>query len=312
MKKKILFGFVLLISVLFIATLIIPGKMGKIVYETVTDLEASLYGFEQVQVDIGEMKITLYKNELTERPTIVMIHGYSADKDNWPRFARYFSEEFNIVIPDMAGHGDTGFDPSWDFSTPSQAKRVALIIQKLNIKKIHIVGNSMGGSIAAHFVRMYPHLTLSATLIDPSGVYSPQPSKMDLMVAQGNNPFIINNREEFDAFYAMTMQQPPFIPDFIFAAISEKYQQRSKQLTQIFKEIDGRDLLDDSLQDVTAPTLLMWGQKDQLIHVSSIETWKKKIKHIKVKVWQGIGHMPMLEIPQQSAEVYRNFLEGIE
>ena len=70
----------------------------------------------------------------------------------------------------------------------------------------------------------------------------------------------------------------------------------------------GCDLLDSSLDEVSVPVLLLWGEEDQLIDVSSVEVWKKEIKHIQVKVWPDIGHMPMLEIPQQSAEVYREFL----
>jgi pimeloyl-ACP methyl ester carboxylesterase len=237
-----------------------------------------------------------------------MLHGFSADKDNWLRFAKHFTDDFNVVIPDMAGHGDTGFDKSWDYSTPVQATRLVKIIEQLNIERVHVIGHSMGGSIAAHFVKTYPQHTLSATLVAPGGVSSPQPSDMDKMLAQGDNPFEIHSREEFDSFYAMTMQNPPYIPGFILEAVSDKYQQKREQLIQIFADSHAKDLLDSSLDEVTAPILLLWGAEDQLVDVSSVEVWKKEIKPIQVKIWDDIGHMPMLEIPKQSAAVYRDFL----
>jgi abhydrolase domain-containing protein 6 len=56
----------------------------------------------------------------------------------------------------------------------------------------------------------------------------------------------------------------------------------------------------------------LWGEEDRLIHVSSVNVWKAGINDIQVKTWPGIGHMPMLEIPQESAGVYRQFLGQIK
>jgi len=55
----------------------------------------------------------------------------------------------------------------------------------------------------------------------------------------------------------------------------------------------------------------MWGEQDRLLDVSSVKVWKAGIRDIKVKTWPGIGHMPMLEIPKESAGVYRQFLTGL-
>ena len=225
MKKRLLLSIPGLLLFLILLVVFVPARMGHLVYETSTNIERRIYGLEQSQVDIGEMKISLYQNELANRETILMVHGFSADKDNWIRFARYFSDDFNIVIPDLAGHGETGFEESWDYTMPAQADRLAKLIEQMNIEKVHIIGNSMGGFISAYFAKTYPQHTLSLTLVDTAGVTSPIPSDMNLMLAQGRNPFEIHNRQEFDSFYAMTMEKPPYAPDFVLEAISEKYQQ---------------------------------------------------------------------------------------
>ena len=98
---------------------------------------------------------------------------------------------------------------------------------------------------------------------------------------------------------------------FVLEAISEKYQRRREQLMHIFADIRETDLLDSSLDEIHAPVLLLWGEEDRLLHVSSVDVWKAGIKDIQVKTWPGIGHMPMLEIPKVSAAVYRQFLTPI-
>ncbi|NOR20576.1 MAG: alpha/beta fold hydrolase [Xanthomonadales bacterium] len=312
MIEIVLFGGLGLAAVWVVLILTVPARCGQFVYDVLTGLESRIYGLKQIQVDIGEMKISLYQNEFSDRATIMMLHGFSADKDVWIRFARHFTDDFNVVIPDLAGHGDTGFEPSWDYTMPAQASRVAKIIEQLKIEKIHVIGNSMGGFISAHFARLFPRQTLSVTLVDPAGVVSPEASDMDKMLLEERNPFLIHNRQEFDSFYAMTMANPPYVPDLVLEAVFAKYQQRREQLGHIFGHVRERDLLGSSLNEINGPVLLLWGEEDRLIHVSAADIWATGIKDTQVKVWPGIGHMPMLEIPMESAEVYRQFIDQIE
>jgi len=312
MKKisKIILLSIITISAIWIGTTY--PKIGHITFENATDLEASLFGFEQKEVNIGELSLSYYESERSEdKPTVLLLHGYSADKDVWPRFARHLVDDYHIIIPDFAGHGDSGFNKEWDYSAPKQAERLLALINKLGIQQVHLAGNSMGGFIAAHFAKSYPQYALSALLIDPAGVHSAEPSDMGKMLAKGRNPFEIHNNEEFAEFYPMTMASPPWLPGFVLAAISEGYQQRQPQLKQIFADFHEKDMLDAQLHEIQVPVLLLWGQEDRLIHVSSVDVWKTGISNIQVEVWQGIGHMPMVEVPQKTATLYQNFLNTL-
>jgi pimeloyl-ACP methyl ester carboxylesterase len=53
---------------------------------------------------------------------------------------------------------------------------------------------------------------------------------------------------------------------------------------------------------------LLWGRKDRLIDVSSVPIWSKGIANLQVEVWEGVGHMPMVEHPASTARLYRQFL----
>lgn len=310
--KKIILGLVVGIPLLFaILIAVYPVQMGQWVYDTSMASEASIYGLSKQTVPINSMSLSVYRNSSnlgSDKPTIVMLHGYSADKSVWLRFAHQLGDDFNIIIPDLAGHGETGFDANWDYSAPAQAARVVSLMDRLQIQKAHIIGNSMGGFIAAHFAHLYPDRTITATLVDPAGVVSPEPSDMGKMLAQGKNPFQVNSTEEFFAFYDMTMAKPPFVPDFVKAGVGARYQDRKEELGVIFKFVHGRDGLDSLLSEIKVPVLILWGAKDQLIHVSSAKVWDEGLPNSEVKIWPEIGHMPMVEIPQESAAVYQNFL----
>jgi pimeloyl-ACP methyl ester carboxylesterase len=224
------------------------------------------------------------------------------------RFARHFLDRYEVIIPDLAGHGATGFVHGLDYSGPAQARRVAAMLDTLGIAKAHLAGNSMGGFITAHFALAYPQRTLSAGLIDAAGVTSPEPSDMGKLLASGRNPFEVHSRAEFDDFYAMTMAQPPWLPGIVIAAMAEQYQQRRPQLAEIFRWIYNRDGLDTRLAEITAPTLVLWGAQDRLIHVSAAQLWAAGLPKATLVIREGIGHMPMVEQPAETAAIYRDFL----
>jgi len=310
--KKIILGLIVGIPLVFaILVAVYPVQMGQWVYDNSMSAEAGIYGFSEQEIPIAEMTLSVYRNSKnlgSDKPSILMLHGYSAEKAVWLRFARHFSDDFNIIIPDMAGHGKTGFDADWDYTGPAQAARLVALLDRLQIQQVHVIGNSMGGFIAAHFARLYPDRTLTATLVDPAGVTSPELSVMGEMLAKGNNPFQVNSREDFEAFYSMTMAQPPFVPGFVKAGVADRYKARQDELKVIFEDFHGKDLLDNELSNITSPVLIMWGAKDQLIHVSSEKVWNDGLPNSEIKVWSEIGHMPMLEISEESAAVYREFL----
>jgi len=129
----------------------------------------------------------------------------SADKSVWPRFARRLSKDYRVLIPDLPGHGDTGYLESWTYSAPDFAESMKRFLDRLAIKQVHVVGNSLGGFVAAYFALNYPGSTLSATLIDATGVWGIEPSDMDKLVEQDNVPFFVSSRKEFDHFWKLTM-----------------------------------------------------------------------------------------------------------
>ncbi|MFG2727829.1 alpha/beta fold hydrolase [Streptomyces canus] len=309
--KRSLLGFLALFLIFGVWTAATYPLIGRVTYDATASVESRLDGLHTERIDIGEMKMAAYVGGPKDAAeTIVLLHGFSADRTVWIRFADHLTDNYRVVIPDLAGHGDTAYKPGWDYSAPAQAARVAALLDKLHIKKANLVGNSMGGFIAANFELAYPDRTSSLTLVDAAGLRAPHPSDMDRMMAQGRNPFQIHNRQEFNTFWDMTMAKPPLAPGFVKAALAKEYEDRRARLADIFADISGPNTLAQHLGDIHVPTLIIWGSKDRILDPSMAEVWHKGISGSKLVVEDDLGHMPMLEAPGQTATDYRDFLDN--
>lgn len=69
----------------------------------------------------------------SQRPTIVFIHGFAADKDNWTRMAKYFKDEYRIIALDQPGFGESSRIPSHIYSLPNQVAYIHSALINLNI-----------------------------------------------------------------------------------------------------------------------------------------------------------------------------------
>ena len=92
---------------------------------------------------------------------------------------------------------------------------------------------------------------------------------------------------------------------------AQRYEQQRDELEEIFRDFRASPPMEPKLADIKCPALLLWGRKDRLIDVSSVAIWSKGLADLRVEIWEGIGHMPMLEAPAGSARLYREFLASL-
>ena len=287
-----------------------PG-VGRLTLRASMALESRLARLRTRVVDVDGLAMSCYVGGRADGPVVVLLHGYSADRSVWVRFARHLSADYRVVIPDLAGHGATPHVPGADYSPPGQAARVAGLLDALGVERAHVMGNSMGGFVAAWFARTYPERTLSVGLSDAAGLTSPTPSELDGMLDRGENPFELTHVRDFPAFYAMTMARPPVVPGFIRDAMAHDYVARREQLAEILVGFQHGFLLDDHLAEITPPAYVMWGSEDRLVDPSAAAVWVDGLPDATLVTYDGIGHMPMVEIPARSAADYRAFLAGL-
>jgi abhydrolase domain-containing protein 6 len=243
--------------------------------------------------------------------TVLLLHGFSADRDVWTRFAGGLRTH-HVLIPDLPGHGRTPFIPGAGYSAPAQAERLVAFLDAVGVQRTHVIGNSMGGFIAAALAYRAPERVASLALVDAAGLRVSAPSALSRMLDAGHNPFLLDSPHDFDAFYAMTMAKQPFVPRIVRRAIAHEYIQRRAQLAEIFADFNhAPDMLDDHLGEFRVPTWVAWGRHDQLIDVSAASVWADGIPGASLTVYEDLGHMPMFEAPRRTCRDYAGFLSQL-
>ena len=289
-----------------------PAVLGGFLYHLNISIESLLYGLSSKRIDITLAQVHILSTRYDpKKQTILMLHGFTADNIVWLRFARHFTGKYNVIIPDLLGHGNSDYNANWNYSAKSQTDMLVTLLDELKVDKVHVIGNSMGGFISAQLALDYPERLHSACYVDPAGIKSVTESTLESMLVNGINPFLIYNRPGFDTLYPLTMNRPPWLPVIAQRYIAGRYVKKKNQFEHIFKDFFGQGLLDARLAAIRTPSLVLWGAKDELIHVDNSQKWQSSIPNAKLKVWDEIGHMPMLESPKESALVYRDFISTL-
>ncbi len=272
-------------------------------------LEQKIARLERKTVQVGDHSIAYLEGG--QGPTVVMLHGITADSTNWTRFARYYTDNYHVVIPDLPGFGDSSRVPTASYSIPAQSERLHALMQSLGVKQFHLVGNSMGGYIGAYYASQHPETVRTLGLFAAAGVEAPTQSIFMKELQAGNNLMLPNDREDFKRVLKLVMQDPPYIPGFVFDVIADKALKNRTFDHKIFTELQQQQLdLAPYLPKITAPTLLLWGEQDRVLDSSSIPVFQRHLTASKttVSVMPQVGHLPMLEQPAETARRHLLFL----
>jgi pimeloyl-ACP methyl ester carboxylesterase len=260
-------------------------------------------------VNIPDFKIVYAEGGAGD--TIIMLHGFGGNKDNWPRFAKFFTPNYRVIIPDLPGFGDSSKPQDAKYNIMSQVERLNLFVKELKLTKFHIVGNSMGGSIAGNYAVAYPEMVKTLALFDSAGVVSPIKSERALFLEKGINPLVAKDKKGYDRLLEIVFKKPPKLPSFMKKYLAKQAIKAAPLNEKIFNEINtDLTVLENKLNKITAPTLIVWGDSDKLIDVSSVGIYEKKIKGSKSAIIKECGHLPMMEKPQETASIYQDFLKG--
>ncbi len=170
-------------------------------------------GLSKRKVHVGTHEIAYLEGGKGE--TILLLHGFSANKDNWIRFSKHLTDEYHVVAIDVPGFGESSRIKEEFYDSTTQTLRLRCIVNTLKIGQFHLVGHSMGGKIAGKFAADYPDDLLSLTLIGTGGIPTSVKSELTKRFDKGENPFNIHTIEEFDRFLEFEFVKVHWIPKLV-------------------------------------------------------------------------------------------------
>ena len=261
----------------------------------------------------GDKMVYAENGNLAGEP-LLLIHGFGGNKDNFTRIADKL-EGYHLIIPDLLGFGDSSKPMTADYRADAQATRLHELMQAKGLtSNTHVGGNSMGGAISVAYAAKYPKEVKSLWLVDTAGFWSAGVPKSLEGATLENNPLLINSKEDFYKMYDFIMYKPPYIPKSVKAVFAQERINNKALDAKILEQIvtDNVEERAKIIAEYNIPTLVVWGDKDQVIKPETTKLIKEIIPQAQVIIMPDVGHVPMVEAVKDTANDYKAFRDGLE
>lgn len=233
---------------------------------------------------------------------LVLIHGYPLDHRIWDEIAPLLQQEFDLIVPDLRGFGESDVMEA-DDSILEYASDIVGLLTHLKIKKAFLAGHSMGGYVSLAFAREYPERVSGLAMIS-SQVQPDPPERKESRYATAKQVLDKGLNVVIDAM-APKLSVDVRVQNFVRQLIAQQ-----KPLG-VFSALYAMADRPDSAEIFAAfgfPVVIVHGELDALIPVERGREMKATLASAHYVELAGLGHMPMMENPQAVAEALRFFV----
>jgi pimeloyl-ACP methyl ester carboxylesterase len=240
---------------------------------------------------------------------VVLVHGFGGEKDNWVRTARLLRPKVRVIALDLPGYGESDSPLDGSYTIADQVEHLHAFIAALGLTHVSLGGHSMGGNVVATYAAKYPNEVGSLWLIANSGINAAPPSELRQRIADtGVNALVPGSVEEYREMMKWVMARPPYLPDRLLQVLAERAvanrELRTRQFAQLVKEAS---TLEARINGLPIPTHVLWGELDRAVHVDSVNMLMGLLPNSDRTLMPGVGHVPMLEAPEETARDYLAF-----
>ncbi len=312
---SVMSALLLFIALLFAAVLVLRFAHPELFVRLGIGAVRRLCGFRTRRIDIEGKTWYYLEGGAASGPVLMLLHGFGGDKDNWPLYARRLRSRYRVVIPDLPGFGESERDLAADYRIAAQVDRLHAFVNGMGIERMHVGGNSMGGALALKYALTHPTRVLTLALLNNAGINGAKKSDLEIAAERGESPLTVASLGEFDDLMAFITYRPIPLPRVVKQVIGEEAIRRKPLLDRIFLSLFQefrQEPLDDELSSLAPPTLIIWGRHDRLIDVSCARIMAERIPDNRCVILEQTGHVPMLERPDVTAALHRDFLEEYE
>jgi abhydrolase domain-containing protein 6 len=268
-------------------------------------------------------------------PPLVVLHGLGVRKETMLALLSGLRMGRRAIAPDLPGFGEHRLSPDLadaitreSFAhgmrptfaeamdrrcgpeTDAYLDAIAAWLERAIEGPFDLLGASMGGALAASLAARMPDRVERLVLLGPAGVRAPRLNEFMREVEADRNPLEIRTVEDLDRVTRLNFVTPPHIPRPIRAALAEDL--RARQSTQdLVIDALGPLLLDglrETLPQVEAKTLVLWGERDEILDASAAEVFAAAMRHATVEVVPNAGHTLHGDRPKEVVPRVRAFL----
>ncbi|WP_109283111.1 alpha/beta fold hydrolase [Streptomyces orinoci] len=262
-------------------------------------------------------------------PPALFVHGLGGSSSNWTPLMALLADALDGEALDLPGFGDAPPPDDGDHSITAYARVVIRYLDAAGRGPVHLFGNSMGGAIVTRVAAVRPDLVRTLTLVSPAlPALRLQRTALPtaLMAVPGAVPLYARLTRDWTPeqrtaeLLALCYGDPSRATPDQFGAAVEEYRRR---LTQPYcwdvmarsvrglldaYTLGGQHSLWRQAERVLAPTLLVYGSRDQLVSVRTARRASATFRDSRLVVLVGAGHVAMMEDPDAVARAFRDLL----
>jgi pimeloyl-ACP methyl ester carboxylesterase len=270
------------------------------------------------QTRIGGRQVNYVDVGSGDAPPAVLIHGISGNWQNWLENIPRFAQDRRVIALDLPGFGESE-DVDGDPTMSGLGQTVERLCDHLGLGKIALIGNSMGGFIAAETTIAFPERVERLVLCSSAGITTSELRREPVMawgraLAMGGTRSAAEVRMAIlrprlrHLVFSLIVRHPSRIPADILFEISRGAGRDAFMPTlQAILDYDFRD----RLPEIRCPTLIVWGAKDAIVPSEDAYVYEELIPGTQpVVMLEDTGHVPMIERPRTFNDEVLQFLAG--
>lgn len=252
-----------------------------------------------------------YRVRSTGKP-LILLHGTGSSLHTWEGWTKVLADDFQIITVDLPGFGLTGPHPRRDYSLGTYIDFLDSLVQHLGLDSFAVGGNSLGGAIAWNYALLRPERVKALVLIDAAGFTGSNQAPLAFRLARHPLGAMALRKITPRKMVKRTLEAFYYDDTKVTSSLVEHY------LTLLRREGNRQAFIDrlnteylwktEALSAIKCPVLLQWGQHDPLTTVDQARRFKAAIPQAELQIFPRAGHVPMEEIPQETATAAREFL----
>lgn len=269
------------------------------------------------EVEIGGTRVNYVDiGSGSDEPPVVFVHGLGGAWQNWLENLPRTAQERRALALDLPGFGRSEM-PSDDISIPGYGRCVDEFCERLDLGQVVLVGNSMGGFVAAEVAIQRPARVERLALVSAAGISIANLRRRPVQTwgrvaaavgsygAANSRTAVVRPGFRHIALGFVARHPSRLRADLCWEQIHASGTPGFRDALEALMDYDFRD----RLGDIGCPTLLVWGKQDTLVPVRDADEFERRIPNARKVLMEDTGHVPMLERPVTFNNLLIEFLE---
>lgn len=245
---------------------------------------------------------------------VLMLHGMSSSLHSFEGWQSRLQAQRRVISVDLPGFGLTGPSPQGDYRIDAYTRFVLRLMDTLEVKRVVLVGNALGGEIAWQTAILAPERVHKLVLIDADG-YQPSVLSMPIgfQIASMRGLRWVSERILPRPLMAASLRSVFGEPDQVTAERIDRYFELNLRVGNrraLFQRMDQATFGESAplIRRITQPTLVLWGERDQMISPDLGAQFCDDIPRCKLVTFPKLGHLPQEEDPDSTLKALEPFL----